>query len=81
MKLTYQWNAFGPKCSCVDSNEYDGAEDAGPQLVGQGDTEEEARADFMDQWLERECARDLKNAVSFAKSWDAMMGKIFGMKS
>lgn len=80
MKLCYQHNAFGPKVHCIDENEYAGAPDAGPQLIGQGDTEENARADFMDRWIEREATRDMKNAVNFAKSWDSMIEKLLGVK-
>lgn len=81
MKLRYQHNAFGPKVHCIDENEYDGTADVGPQLIGEGDTQEEARRDFMDQWLERESTRDIKNAISAAQSWDSMMSKLFGVKS
>lgn len=81
MKLRITAHEFGPQFSCIDDNEYDGAPDAGPQLVGQGDTEEAARKNFMEQWIERECARDLKNAVEFGKSWDAMLSALFGVKS
>jgi hypothetical protein len=77
MKLTYQWNDFGPKCSCVDSDEYDGAPDAGPQLVGQGDTEAEALADFHEQRLEREAKRDCKRAIDTYKVWDEVLEKLF----
>ncbi len=72
-------NPFGPKFTCIDDNEYDGAPDAGPQLIGLGETQEEARADFMDQWVTRESERDLKNAVEAGKVWDDMMRKlVFG---
>ncbi len=79
MKLSYQHNAFGPKVTCVDDGEYDGAEDAGPQLIGQGDTQEDARRDFMDKWLAREAERDLKSAAEAGKVWDSMIRKlVFG---
>lgn len=35
-----------------DENTYDGAPDAGPQIVGYGSTEHEAIADFREQLLE-----------------------------
>lgn len=38
---------------CVDEN-YDGAPDAGPQIVGNGDTEEEAIEDYFEQLNEME---------------------------
>lgn len=38
---------------CYDDNTYDGAPDAGPQAVGWGRTEEEATADFWEQWKEQ----------------------------
>lgn len=78
MKLRYQHNAFGPKVYCIDESEFDGATDAVRQLIGQGDTEEEARRDFMDKWLERESTRDVTNAVSAAQSWDSMIAKMLG---
>lgn len=77
MKLTYQHNPFGPAVTCIDSSEYDGAPDAGAQLVGEGDTEEAARDDFMDQWMERESARDVKRAVDHVKVWDGVLEQIF----
>lgn len=38
--------------AAYDDNTYDGAPDAGPQVVGWGETEEEAVADFREQWAE-----------------------------
>lgn len=35
--------------SAVDGNTYDGAEDAGPQCIGYGRTEQEAIADLLEQ--------------------------------
>ena len=35
--------------SCIDSNTYDGAPDAGPQVVGYGPTEIDALRDFVNQ--------------------------------
>lgn len=65
----------------IDDNEFDGASDAGPQLVGEGSTPDAARRDFMDKWLEREVARDCQRGVGFAQSWDSMIGKLFGRQS
>lgn len=67
--------------AAYDENEYDGAPDAGPQLVGFGKTEEEAKADFMDQRMEREAERDCKRAIAQAKVWDQVMTKLFGGQS
>lgn len=78
MKLRITPNDFGPKFSCIDSDEYDDATDAGPQLVGHGDTEEEAKEDFFDQRLERESKRDCRRAVDNVKVVDAMLNKLFG---
>jgi hypothetical protein len=41
----YDWAAY-------DDDTYDGAPDAGPQIVGTGATEAEAIADFEQQWEE-----------------------------
>lgn len=60
-----------------DEETYDGAEDSHP-IVGWGPTEEAAKADFMDRWMERECERDVSRAVQFAKVWDGFLNKIFG---
>jgi hypothetical protein len=38
--------------SAYDDNTYDGAPDAGHQIVGSGETEAEAVADFQEQWNE-----------------------------
>lgn len=38
----YDWSAYFP-------NEFDGAPDAGPQLIGRGETEAEAIADLIEQ--------------------------------
>lgn len=81
MKLRYQHNAFGPKVHCIDESEYDGAPDAGPQLVGQGDTQEEARRDFFEQWLNREALRDIKRGVSAMQSWDNIIRQVVGLQS
>lgn len=40
--------------SCIDDN-YDGAPDAEPQIVGAGTTEIEAIKDYLDQYLDKEC--------------------------
>jgi hypothetical protein len=42
----FDWCAY-------DDDSYDGALDAGPQCVGYGRTEEEAIADFREQWEEK----------------------------
>lgn len=81
MKLRYQYNAFGPKVHCINESEYDGAPDAGPQLVGQGDTEEEAQRDFFEQWLNREAMRDIKRGASASQSWDNIMRQVVGLQS
>jgi hypothetical protein len=41
----YDWCAY-------DDNTYDGAEDAGPQIMGHGATEAEAIAQFQERWAE-----------------------------
>lgn len=80
MKLRVSPNDFGSKYSCVDDNEYDGAPDAGPQLVGQGDTEEAAKQDFMDQWMERQADRDCRAALKHVKVIDKFLDSLFGRK-
>jgi hypothetical protein len=80
MKLRVTPNDFGPAFSCIDDNEYDGAPDAGPQLVGEGNTEEAAKQDFMDQWMERESDRDCKRAVQNMKVIDGFLDSLFGRK-
>lgn len=67
--------------AAYDANEYDGAPDAGPQLVGFGKTEEDAKADFMDQRMEREARRDAERAIKQAHVWDQVMTKLFGGQS
>jgi hypothetical protein len=69
MKLQITSNPFGPKFTCIDSDEYDGAPDAGPQLVGQGDTEEEAKEDFYDQRLERQATNGGSSKMS---TWERL---------
>lgn len=64
-----------------NSDEFDGAPDAGPQMVGYGKTAEEAKAEFMDLWLEREAERDMKAALARAKVWDGMLDTLFGRKA
>ena len=56
MNLRVQANTFGSPYMCVDDDTYDGAPDAGPQLIGRGDTEEESIHDYLDQ-LEQRTAR------------------------
>jgi hypothetical protein len=80
MKLSIELQ-YDNSYACIDTNEYDGAPDAGPQLIGRGKTEEEARADFFEQRMEREADRDMKRAQSQMKVWDDILGKLFGAKS
>jgi len=63
-----------------DENTYDGAEDSHP-IVGWGPTEEAAKADFMDQWMEQEAERDMKSAMRQMRVWDSFLGQIFGKRS
>lgn len=54
MKLITTYNAPPIRCRdydwiCVDEDSYDGAPDAGLQIVGAGRTEEEAIKDFYEQ--------------------------------
>jgi hypothetical protein len=74
MKLRICPQAFGPKFTCIDESEHSG-------LIGQGDTEQEARRDFWDQWLNRESLRDMQRAKSSMDSWDQMMRKLCGLGS
>ena len=76
MKLHITANAFGPKFTCID-DDYDGAPDAGLQLVGEGNTEQEAKDDYMRQWMEREADRDCKRAVQNMKVLDGMLDSLF----
>lgn len=78
MKLRYQYNAFGPKVQCIDESEYDGSPES---LMGQGDTEEEAKRDFWQLWLNREAMRDIKRGAPASQSWDSMMRRLTGMQS
>lgn len=84
MKLSIDFRYLAPDSEryvCINEDEYDGAPDAGPQMVGYGPTEEAAKADFMDQWLEREADRDIKQAAKHATYWDAFFERLLGMKS
>lgn len=81
MKLRVEFCYLAPdseRYTCINDSEYDGAEDAGHQMVGYGPTAEAARADFMEQWMERECERDCARAVKFAQTWDMFLMRIFG---
>jgi hypothetical protein len=80
MKLRIEELPLGFGFRCINDNEYDGAEDAGPQMVGEGKTAEEAKADFMDQWMEREAERDMKAAVRQMRVWDSFLDQMFGSK-
>lgn len=42
----------------IDDDRYDGAEDAGHQLVGRGATEEASRRDYFDQLVEEGFPRE-----------------------
>lgn len=75
MKLRYQRNAFGPRINCIDED------DATSELVGQGDSIDEARRDYFDQWLNREALRDIKRGASAIVSWDNLMRQICGLQS
>ena len=80
MKIVTQVSPFGLGYSVYDADEYDGAEDAGPQLVGNGDTAAEALEDFHEQRLEREAERDCKRAISQGKVWDSFLCRLFGLR-
>jgi len=71
---TSDWCAY-------DEDSYDGAEDAGPQLVGWGPTEEIALEDLRDQIMERECERDMKRALAMGKVWDSLFEQLLGKQS
>jgi hypothetical protein len=76
MKLHITPNEFGPKFTCID-DDYDGAPDAGRQLIGEGSTEQEAKDDYTRQWMEREADRDCKRAVQNMKVFDGMLDSLF----
>jgi hypothetical protein len=78
MKLRIEELPLGFGYRCINDSEYDGAEDAGPQMVGEGKTAEEAKADFMDQWLERESERDVSGALKQMRVWDSFLERLFG---
>jgi hypothetical protein len=80
MKLSIEELPLGFGFRCINYDEYDGAEDAGPQMIGEGKTAEEAKADFMDQWMERESERDMQGALKQMRVWDSFMEQIFGRK-
>jgi hypothetical protein len=48
--------------TCYDQDQYDGAPDAGPQDIGYGKTEEEARQAFFEGKAQRESVRDCTDA-------------------
>jgi hypothetical protein len=61
VKLSTEFRSLAPdaeRWACINDDEYDGAPDAGAQMVGYGPTEQPAKDDFMDQWMEREAERD-----------------------
>jgi len=70
---SHDWMAY-------DEDTYDGAEDSHP-IVGWGATEEAAKSDFMEQWMEHEAERDMKQAVRQVKVWDSIFDRIFGKQS
>lgn len=78
VKLRVEELPLGFGFRAINDNEYDGAEDAGPQMVGEGKTEAEAREDFWQQWLEREAERDTKRAIAQAKHWDSFFERLLG---
>lgn len=80
MKLRIEELPLGFGFRCINDDEYDGAPDAGPQMVGEGKTADEAKADFMDQWMEREADRDMARAVERSKYWETFFEQLFGLK-
>ncbi len=76
MKLRIEELPLGFGFRCLDDDTYDGAPDAGPQMVGEGETAEEARQDFWEQWIERESEREVNAAVKQMKVWDAFFEQI-----
>ena len=81
MRLYTEFRYLAPdaeRYAVYDADEYDGAPDAGAQLVGYGATPEEAKADFMDKRLERESERDVNRAIRHAKVWDSFLERLFG---
>jgi hypothetical protein len=80
MRLRTVFQSLAPdaeRYATYNESEYDGAPDAGAQMIGYGPTEADARADFMDLWLERESERDVKRAVQLAKVWDGFLDRLF----
>lgn len=75
MKLRYQYNAFGPKVHCIDAEETDE-----PALVGMGDTLDEARGHFFEQWLNRVALQDIKRGAPATESWDKIMRQLVGLQ-
>ena len=80
MKLYTEELPLGFGFRCYNEDEFDGAEDAGPQMVGEGKTAEEAKADFMDQWLERESERGTTRALTHMKVWDSFLEQTLGRR-
>lgn len=78
MKLRIEELPYGFGFRCIDDNEYDGAPDAGPQLIGEGMTAEAAKADFVDRWMERESERDTNAALKQMRVWDSFFEQIVG---
>jgi hypothetical protein len=48
-------------------------DETGPQLVGFGDADQDAKDDIMDQRLEREAHRDCQRAIDNAKVVGSML--------
>ena len=75
MKLRISHNGF--EWTCIDDATYGGPGD----IIGTGNTQEEAKRDFWEQWLNREAMRDIKRAKSAMESWDGMLRKLCGLAS
>lgn len=75
MKLRYQQDAFS-HIHCLDEKDR-----CDPPLIGRGDTIDEARADFFEQWLNRVAMDDIKRGASAMESWDNIMRQVVGLQS
>jgi hypothetical protein len=81
MELHTEFRYLAPdaeRYATYDLSEYDGAPDAGPQLVGVGPTPEAARQDFWEQYVDRESERDVNRALKQMKVWDSFLDQIIG---
>jgi hypothetical protein len=63
----------GWQWTCIDDETCDGP----GGVIGSGVTEEEAKADFMDQQAERESARDCRRAVDAVTVWSNTLEGLF----